>query len=130
MLLKSRESLYKVEDVLPSLKDIADKRQEHFVVLTFDGSMQLIGQHLVFLGTVNSSICHPREVFAVAIDDAASGIVVSHNHPSSNPSPSMADISATRQLVAAGKILGIPVIDHLIVTGTGHYFSFLQDKLL
>lgn len=129
MLLKSQRNPFVLEEILPHLDDIADKRQEHFVVLTFDASMHFIDKHLVFLGTANASICHPREVFAVAIADAASGIVISHNHPSGDPNPSREDIRTTQQLVAAGIIIGIPIKDHLIVAKKG-YFSFSQNGLL
>lgn len=129
MLVKARQDLYIVDDMLLILDDISDKRQEHFIVLTFNTSMQLINKHLVFLGTVNTSICHPREIFAVAIADAASSIVISHNHPSGNPEPSGADIKTTQQLVAAGIIIGIPIKDHVIVARSDH-FSFLQNGLL
>lgn len=128
MLLKSRQNLFIVEDVLPLLDDIADKRQEHFVVLTFDSSMRLINRHLVFLGTVDATLCHPREIFAVAIADAASSIVVGHNHPSGDPNPSREDAKTTEQLIAAGIIISILLKDHLIVAESG-YFSFSQNGL-
>jgi DNA repair protein RadC len=129
MLLESRRHQFDIENILPLLNDIVEKRQEHFVVLTYTASMQLIKKQLVFLGTVSSSICHPREVFAVAIADAASGIVVSHNHPSGDPHPSSADIKTTQQLIAAGIIIGIPVLDHVIVAKSGH-FSFAENHML
>ena len=96
MLLKSRNRQLGIESMLPLLDDIADKRQEHFVVLTYNSSMHPIGKHLVFLGTVSALVCHPREIFAVAIADAASGIVVCHNHPSGDPNPSSEDIKTTQ----------------------------------
>lgn len=129
MLLKARQNQFIVKDVLPLLDDIASKRQEHFMVLTLNTSMNLINKHLVFLGTVSASLCHPREVFAVAIADAASGIVISHNHPSGNPNPSREDIKTTQQLVAAGIIIGIPLVDHIIVAESD-YFSFSRNGLL
>lgn len=129
MLLKSRQHQPTIEEILPLLDDIADKRQEHFIVLTYTASMSLINKHLVFLGTVSASICHPREVFAVAIADAASYIVISHNHPSDDPHPSRDDRRTTQQLIAAGIIIGIPVKDHVIITKSG-YFSFSYKGLL
>ncbi len=129
MLLKSRHHRIDIENVLSSLEDIADKRQEHFVVLTYDASMRLIDKHLVFLGTVNSVACHPREIFAAAIADAASSIIVSHNHPSGDSEPSHEDIETTQQLIAAGIIIGIPLIDHVIVTRSD-YCSFYDRGLL
>lgn len=129
MLLKSRQKQFAVEEVAVLLNDIADKRQEHFIVLTYDASMRLIDKHLVFLGTVNTSICHPREVFAVAITDAASSIVIGHNHPSGDPYPSADDRKTTQQLVAASLIIGIPIMDHIIVS-ISEYFSFSHHDLL
>ena len=130
MLLKSRRRQLNVDSILPLLDDVADKRQEHFIVLTYDASMHLIDKHLVFLGTVSALICHPREIFAVAIADAASGIVVCHNHPSGDPNPSSEDIKTTQQLVAAGIIIGIPLKDHVIVTKSGDHFSFSNNGML
>lgn len=129
MLLKSRTNQLNINEILPLLNDIANKRQEHFIVLTFDSSMQLINKHLVFLGTVSSSLCHPREVFAVAIEDAASSIVICHNHPSGDPHPSGDDIKTTQQLIAAGIVLGIPVNDHIIIAKE-ESLSFLQEGLI
>lgn len=127
--LNPRQHQPSTKDILPLLDDIVDKRQEHFMVLTYDVSMHLIGKHLVFLGTVSSLICHPREIFAVAIADAASSIVVSHNHPSGDPIPSREDKTTTQQLVAAGIIIGIPLRDHVIVAKSGH-FSFSEKQML
>lgn len=129
MLLKSRETQLEIGDVVPLFDDIADKRQEHFVVLTFNSSKKLISKHLVFLGTVNSAICHPREIFAVAIADAASSIVIGHNHPSGESEPSTEDIEVTKQFVAAGVIMGIPILDHIVVV-SDDYFSFFENGLL
>lgn len=129
MLLRSRLNQFRVEDVMPMLNEYANKRQEHFIVLTFDSGSHLIDSHLVFLGTVNSTLCHPREVFAVAITDAASFIVLCHNHPSGDPYPSAEDKQSTMQLTEAGRILGIPVKDHLIIAKYGH-FSMAKNKLL
>ncbi|HSX28478.1 MAG TPA: JAB domain-containing protein [Candidatus Saccharimonadales bacterium] len=130
MLLKSRQRRLDTASMLLLLDDIADKRQEHFIVLTYNASMHLINKHLVFLGTVSALICHPREIFAVAIADAASGIVVCHNHPSGDPNPSSEDIKTTQQLVAAGIIIGIPLKDHVIVTKSGGHFSFAENCML
>ncbi len=84
---------------------------------------------MVFKGTINSSIVHPREVFADALIDRAAGIIFIHNHPADDPEPSKADIEITEQLCEAGKLLGINVIDHIIVT-QDNYFSFESAGLL
>jgi DNA repair protein RadC len=91
-----------------------------FCVLTLNGKNRLIRRHLVSLGTANSTLVHPREVFRPAIQDGAVSIIVAHNHPSGDPSPSANDIRITKNLVEAGKIIQIGVIDHLIVGSTTH----------
>jgi DNA repair protein RadC len=102
-------------DIFEQCKDLATCAQEQFVVLTFDVKSQLLGRHMVALGTVSSTLVHPREVFRPAIIDASAQIIVVHNHPSGDPSPSAADIRITKKLIEAGKIIEIPVIDHVII---------------
>jgi DNA repair protein RadC len=108
------------DDVLPLLADIRYKKQEHFVVLTLDGANRLIEKRVVTIGTLNASLVHPREVFADAITDRAAGIVVAHNHPGGSLEASGPDIVVTKRLRAAGELLGIKLLDHLIVTATAH----------
>lgn len=108
------------DDVLPLLTDIRFKKQEHFVVLTLDGANRLIEKRVVTIGTLNASLVHPREVFADAITDRAAGIVVAHNHPGGSLEPSGPDRVVTKRLKAAGELLGIKLLDHIIVTPTAH----------
>lgn len=108
------------DDVLPLLADIRFKKQEHFVVLTLDGANRLIEKRIVTIGTLNASLVHPREVFADAITDRAAGIVVAHNHPGGSLEASGPDLVVTKRLQAAGELLGIKLLDHIIVTATGH----------
>lgn len=108
------------DDVLPLLADIRAKKQEHFVVLTLDGANRLIEKRIITIGTLNASLVHPREVFADAITDRAAAIVVAHNHPGGSLAPSGADIVVTKRLRAAGELLGIKLLDHVIVTPTAH----------
>lgn len=117
------------DEMLSLLAKIAGERQEHFVVICLDSGRRLINSKVIFIGTVTGMAVHPREVFAQAISDYAVSIVIAHNHPSGNPSPSSADISTTQQLVAAGLILGIGIDDHLIVAGNSH-FSFADSGLI
>jgi DNA repair protein RadC len=116
-------------NILPLLRDISDHRQEHFVVLSLDSGGRLITKRIVFIGTVDAVIAHPREVFAGAVSDMATGIIVAHNHPSGDPNPSKQDITTTQQLAAAGQILGVRLIDHIVVAGKRHY-SFADHGLL
>lgn len=104
------------EKALEQLSDIRDKQQEYFVCLTLDGANRLIAKRTITIGTLTSSLVHPREVFADAITDRAASIIVAHNHPSGRLSPSDEDIDVTEGLLEAGKLLGITVLDHLIVT--------------
>ena len=81
-------------------------------------------------GTMNASLVHPREVFFAAIGGLACGVIVAHNHPSGDPEPSIEDVNVTKQLVESGKVIGIPVHDHLIFGGHGRYVSMAERGLL
>ncbi len=106
------------EDLLsiPGIRDLRTKKQEHFLVVTLNGASEVITSRTVTMGLLNHSLVHPREVFADAITDRAAAIIGVHNHPSGNPSPSRQDIEITGQLAAAGAILGIHLLDHVIIT--------------
>lgn len=104
------------EKAVALLANIRDKKQEHFVCLTLDGANRLIAQRVVTIGTLTASLVHPREVFADAITDRAAGIIVAHNHPSGSLEISQADRDVTDRLTEAGKLLGISLIDHIVVT--------------
>jgi len=103
------------EDVVGICGDMASLAQESLQVLTLDIRSRLISRHLISLGTVESTIVRARETFRPAITDGASAVVVVHNHPSGDNTPSREDIEATRTLIDAGKIIGIPVFDHVII---------------
>jgi len=102
---------------------------EVFYVITLNTQSCVVGLHEVTRGTLSSSLVHPREVFIRAIADYAAGIVVVHNHPSGDPTPSQDDRAVTRQLVEAGKVLDLPVYDHVVI-GNGRYFSFAEGGML
>lgn len=104
------------EAAVAQLGDIRDKKQEYFVCLTLDGANRLIAKRIITIGTLTSSLVHPREVFAEAITDRAASIVVAHNHPSGSLEPSQADEDVTRRLEHAAEILGISLLDHIIIT--------------
>lgn len=110
------------EKAVAQLTDIRDKKQEYFVCLTLDGANRLIAKRIISIGTLTSSLVHPREVFAEAITDRAASIIVAHNHPSGNLTPSQADREVTMRLREAGELLGIALIDHAIIA-TKSYFS-------
>jgi len=125
----------KPEDSLLYLSAERVAAQEHFVVLTLDADHKLIKKHVVTIGLVNRSQVHPRETFRPAILDNAVGVILAHNHPSGSLEASVDDLIATRRLVDAGKIIGISVLDHLIVTAGGfisireRFPDYLESKL-
>ncbi len=100
------------------LGDIRELAQEVFVVVTLNSKNQAIQRHLVSIGTVSSTLVHPRECFRPAILDGASAVIFGHNHPSGNPCPSSEDVKITRQLVQAGRHIGIKVMDHIVIGDT------------
>lgn len=106
------------EAAVAQLVDIRDKKQEYFVCLTLDGANRLIAKRIITIGTLTSSLVHPREVFADAITDRAASIIVAHNHPSESLDPSEADRQVTERLVEVGDMLGIKLIDHIVITTT------------
>jgi DNA repair protein RadC len=110
----------------PRLRDLA---VEEFHVLALGSQSQILADLLITRGILNSSLVHPREVFRAAIAEAAAGIIVVHNHPSADPTPSADDRAVTRQLVDAGRLLDVPVYDHVIVGGE-RYVSFAEAGLL
>ena len=108
------------EKAVEQLADIRDKKQEYFVCLTLDGANRLIAKRIITIGTLTSSLVHPREVFADAITDRAASIIVAHNHPSGNLEPSQADKDVTRRLEQAAELLGVSFADHIIITPKNH----------
>jgi DNA repair protein RadC len=117
------------EDILPLVAHLKDKRQEHFVTISLNGAGVVLGNRIITVGLLNHSLVHPREVFADAITDRAASIICVHNHPSGSLEPSPQDIAITTQLREAGSLLGIQLIDHVIITKTGH-MSMLERGLL
>lgn len=115
-LLKENIVIHKAEDILPLISYITDKKQEYFLCISLNGANEVIGNRVVTVGLLNANQVHPREVFVDAISDRAASIIIAHNHPSGILKPSPDDIATTRQLVDAGKILGISVLDHIIIT--------------
>ena len=100
-----------------------NKKQEYFYCLYFNNKQELIGEKLLFKGTINRSVTHPREIFKEAYRLSASSIVCMHNHPSNDITPSKEDIDFTNKIVSLGTIQGIPIIDHIIV-GNNRFYSF------
>ena len=114
-------------DVVVEVLDMENLTQEHFIMLSLNTKNKVVGVHTIFIGSVNASIVSPREVFQRALLNNAVGIIVAHNHPSGNPTPSTQDIDVTKRLVEAGQIVGIDILDHLIIGDEGRYTS-LKEK--
>mgnify|MGYP001574948314 FL=1 len=108
---------------------IKDKAKEHFKLILLNTRNKIIGISTVSIGTLDSSLVHPREVFKEAIAHNAYSVMLAHNHPSGDPEPSEDDITITRRLIEAGKILGIEVTDHIIISKNG-FFSFKEKGLI
>ena len=112
------------EAAAKELDDIKDKKQEYVVLLTLDGARRLINKHTISIGTLMSSLVHPREVFSPAIADRAASIIIAHNHPSGTLAVSEQDRTVTQRIRDAGDLLGIPLDDHIIVSNTGFVSAF------
>lgn len=114
-------------EVIAQVAEIRDRQKENFVVLYLNARNELITKEFISIGTLNLSIVHPREVFAPAIEHHAVSLIMTHNHPSGDATPSNNDKEITRKLVRSGDILGIEVLDHVIVTKPG-YYSFKEQN--
>ena len=114
-------------DVLPLIQHYADRKQEHFLCVSLNGSNEVIAVRVISVGLINKTHVHPREVFADAITDRASAVIVAHNHPSGSVEPGKEDMEITKQLQSAGEILGIKLLDHIIFNRTA-YYSFLEKN--
>lgn len=109
------------DDVIKSVKSqLKSKKKEHFLMLSLNTRNHLIKTHKISIGSLDSSIVHPREVFKEAISDSASSVIFVHNHPSGDPTPSKDDITLTRRLAEVGEIMGIEVLDHIIICDNDH----------
>jgi DNA repair protein RadC len=116
-------------DVLPLLQHYADRKQEHFLCVSINGANEVMNVRVVSIGLINKSHVHPREVFADVISERASAVIVAHNHPSGDLTPSSEDIQVTQQLKEAAKILGLSFLDHIIFNNKG-YYSFVESNKL
>ncbi|MFH1916836.1 MAG: DNA repair protein RadC [Nanoarchaeota archaeon] len=108
------------------MPELAGKKQEHFIVLLLDTRLNLLKIETLFLGTLNSSLVHPREIFRLAIRNSASALILIHNHPSGNCEPSEEDIHITTIIQKAGKLVGIRVLDHVIIAG--RTYSSMKER--
>jgi len=114
------------EDTLPFLLSIRKENKEHFICLYMNARNQVIHQETISIGSLSASIVHPREIFAVAIQHSAASIILAHNHPSDDVSPSKDDIELTRRLVKAGEIMGLEILDHIVISRSD--FMSLKER--
>ncbi|MFL0363152.1 DNA repair protein RadC [Pseudobacillus sp. 179-B 2D1 NHS] len=124
--IEKRFTIRSPQDAYDYLKDMQYLTQEHFVVLGLNTKNEILFRETVFVGSLNSSIVHPRETFKHLIRRSCASAIVAHNHPTGNPAPSREDIDVTKRLAEVGKVVGIEVLDHLIV-GAEKYVS-LKEK--
>ncbi|QUG42233.1 DNA repair protein RadC [Psychrobacillus sp. INOP01] len=108
------------------MQDMTSLNQEHFVTLFLNVKNQILHKQTIFIGSLNASIVHPREIFREAVKRSAASIICAHNHPSGNPAPSTEDIDVTKRLYEAGLIMGIELLDHVIIGD--HQFISLKEK--
>lgn len=127
-LERKQKKIISPQDVFKLMKSkLKDYSKEHFYIISLNSRNAIINE--ISIGTLNASLVHPREVFDEAIRQRANSIILVHNHPSSDPTPSKDDIKITKKLKEAGKILGIEVLDHIIITRNS-YLSFKNKNLI
>ena len=117
------------KDAVAQLQELRTAKKEHLVVLYLNARNQLIHKEIISVGTLNANLVHPREVFKSAIDYLAASIIIAHNHPSGGAEPSDNDLTTTNRLKEAGKIMGIELIDHIIITQTT-FFSLKERNMM
>lgn len=124
-----KPEILSAEDVWKLCADIRGSKKEHFAAFYLDTQSRLIERQIISIGTLNASLVHPREVYEPAVALHAASVIVAHNHPSEDINPSSEDLAITKRLAEAGKILGIEMIDHIIVT-TSSFLSFKEKGLI
>jgi len=110
-------------------RDLILETKEHFVALHLDGKNRIVCLDRVAIGSLNQCVVHPREIMKAALLSSAAGIILIHNHPTGDPSPSAEDINITNRLKEVGGVIGVPILDHIII-GNGQYVSFTERGLL
>lgn len=139
-LIKEESKLYNIDNIginspsdcsniIKTVLDLESSAVEKFGILCLDTKNNVRGIHIISVGTLNSSLVHPREVFQRAILNNSNSIILFHNHPSGDPTPSSEDITMTKRIDEAGKILGISVLDH-VITGDSRYVSLKERGIL
>jgi len=128
-LIKQNKKITEAKNIYDELQEYKTKKQEYFIVITLDGANHIIEKRLVFIGTLNRSLIHPREIFADALTDRAASIIIAHNHPSGQLEASVEDLHVTQRIKESGKLLGVELLDHIIFTKDG-FLSLADEGLL
>ena len=126
------ETLLKIEsvkDVVAQFSYLREKQREHLAALYLNARNEVVFKKHLFVGTLDANICHPREIFKHALEKNSASVILVHNHPSGDPTPSKADLEITKRIQEAGKIMGIDVLDHVIIS-KNKIFSFKEKKLI
>ena len=118
-----------VKDVLLQVSYLREKSREHLMAIYLNARNELLFRKHIFTGTLNASLIHPREIFSEALKQNSASVILVHNHPSGDSEPSQDDLEITKRLIEAGKIMGIDVLDHIIITKS-KTFSFKENKLI
>lgn len=126
--IKDKRRFENPQGIYNLIRHYGDRNQEHFISIILNGALEVLSVDVVTVGLINKTLVHPREVFAPAIVQRATAIIVAHNHPSGCLKPSNEDLELTKSLVKAGNILGIRVLDHLIFSGED-YFSMAENGI-
>ncbi|MEO0118544.1 MAG: DNA repair protein RadC [candidate division WOR-3 bacterium] len=132
ILKVGEETLPKIEsikDVIFQFSYLREKQREHLAALYLNARNEVVFKKHLFVGTLDSNICHPREIFKYALEKNAASVILVHNHPSGDPEPSKADLEITKRIQEAGKIMGIELLDHIIIA-KNRIFSFKKSKLI
>ncbi len=116
-------------DIYQSFKRLAEMPVESFLVVHLDSKNRMVGMTTTSIGSMTSSLVHPRDVFRPAIANLTAGLIFIHNHPSGDPAPSKEDLDITKRLCEVGNLIGIRCLDHIII-GSGRYFSFADEGLI
>ncbi len=116
-------------DIYRAFKELATMPVESFLVVHLDSKNRMVGMTTCSIGSMTSSLVHPRDIFRPAIANMTAGLIFIHNHPSGDPAPSDEDIQITKRLCEVGKLIGIKCLDHIVI-GSGRYFSFADQGLI
>lgn len=128
--MEAREVITSPQDAADLvLRELAGADKEHFMIIMLNTKHRVIGKKVISIGHLSGSLVHPREMFKEVIRRSSAAVIVVHNHPSGDPTPSQEDITVTKRLVEAGELLGIQVLDHIII-GDNCYVSFREQGLL